>query len=233
MSHPGLDAGFRQALRQRRNGREQLFDAVDPETTALLVIDMQKAFVDPASPLAVSTAAGIVPAINRLAAATRRAGAAVIWVRSTFRPEGRSSWPLYFSAVAPGNGDTTLREMFYAGSPGHGFFADLDVEAADAVVDKDRFSPFAAGSSDLASRLQASGIDTLAIAGTLTNVCCESTMRDAMMRDYRCVLVADACAAKSDAEHVAALRNAATYFGDVRSADGAIALLEARGRPIR
>lgn len=233
MPHPGLDAEFRQQLRQRRSGREHLFDTIDPASTALVVIDMQNVFVDRQSPLAVPAAAGIVAAINQLAAAARGAGATVVWVRSTFGPCGRSSWPLYFSGIAPGGGAEALRALFHAGSSSHGFCAELDVADVDPVVDKDRFSPFAAGSSDLDLRLLELQVDTLLIAGTLTNVCCESTMRDAMMCDYRCVLVADACAAKSDAEHVAALENAATYFGDVRGFHDVCRMLEAHRQPIR
>ena len=224
--HPGLDEDFLGALRRRRGGREHLFDTLDPSATAFVVIDMQNAFVDTDSPLAVPTAAAIVPAINRIAGACRDAGAVVVWIRSTFGPRGRRSWPLYFSEFAPGRGGEALRAMFYPDADGHRFFADLDRGGSDFVVDKDRFSPLASGSSDLESRLESLHIDTLVIGGTLTNVCCESTMRDAMMRDYRCVLVEDACAARSDEEHVAALRNAASYFGDVRRADDVVALLD-------
>ncbi len=90
------------------------------------------------------------------------------------------------------------------------------------MVDKDRFSAFIESASVLEELLRARGVDTLIITGTLTNVCCESTMRDAMMRDFQCVLVDDACAAHSDAEHLASLENAARFFGDVTSTDNVL-----------
>ncbi len=190
-----------------------------PSRTALLVVDMQNAFVDPRGALGVATAAGIVPAINRLAEGLREPGCTVVWVRTTFSPIGRGRWNGYFDRIAPGDGGEALRANFYAGSTGHAFWPGLRRQATDLVVDKDRFSAFVEGASTLETMLRARGVDTLVIAGTLTNVCCESTMRDAMMRDFQCVLVGDACAARSDAEHLASLENAARFFGDVMTAD--------------
>jgi ureidoacrylate peracid hydrolase len=59
------------------------------------------------------------------------------------------------------------------------------------------------------------GIDTLLIAGTKTNICCESTARDAMMLDFKVVMVSDCCAALSDDEHLATLETFIQQFGDV------------------
>lgn len=215
MHRETLSETFRAALRGRRDGRERLFGALCPSATALLVIDMQCAFVDAGSPLGVAAAQGIVPNINRLARAMRDQGSTVFWIRSTFTDRGRGSWPLYFDSIAPAGRSGDLRSLFRPGAAAHAFWPALEREACDQTVDKDRFSALAAGASDLDRRLSANGIDTLVITGTLTNVCCESTMRDAMMRDYRAVLVEDANAAQTDREHVAALENAARYFGDV------------------
>ena len=77
------------------------------------------------------------------------------------------------------------------------------------------YSAFIAGASDLEARLRAQGIDTVLIAGTLTNVCCESSARDAMMLNFRTVMVTDANAAMTDAEHNASLINFYLSFGDV------------------
>jgi ureidoacrylate peracid hydrolase len=68
-------------------------------------------------------------------------------------------------------------------------------------------------------------LDTLLIAGTKTNVCCESTARDAMMLDFKVVLLSDCTAALSEEEQRATLENVIQQFGDVRSADEALALL--------
>ena len=190
------------------------------------MIDMQNVFVDPRSPLAVASARGIVPAINRLARECRGAGCPVVWLRSTFARRGRSSWPLYFDHFAPGADGVKLREHFYPGSEGHEFWHELDRRETDQVVDKDRFSAFVVGASDLEARLRGFGVHSIVITGTLTNVCSESTIRDAMMRDFECFLIEDANAAQTDAEHRASLENVARLFGDVMTTEEFIALLK-------
>ena len=66
-------------------------------------------------------------------------------------------------------------------------------------------------------------MDTVLVAGTKTNVCCDSTARDAMMLDFKSVLVSDCCAALSDDEHLATLETFIQQFGDVMSADEVLA----------
>lgn len=228
MHRLSLSEEFRAALRRRQGGRPPLLDPARASATALLVIDMQNVFVDAESPLAVSRAAGIVPNINRLAVAMRAHGGRVIWIRTRFKESGRSSWPLYFEQIAPvGAGE--LRTRFQPGDAAFEFWPGLIRESGDPVVEKDRFSPFVEGASDLHHRLAAKAIDSLVITGTLTNVCCESTMRDAMMLGYRCTLVDDATAAQTDREHLAALENAALYFGDVSSTPAVLNCLAGDG----
>ena len=77
------------------------------------------------------------------------------------------------------------------------------------------------------SLLRDEGIDTILIAGTKTNVCCESTGRDAMMLDFKVVMVSDCCAALSDDEHLAALETFIQQFGDVMTAAEVIACVSA------
>ena len=214
-----LPAALKEELRARRNGRERVFGHIDAQRTALLVIDMQNAFVADESSLCVPSARGIVSNINRLATALRAAGGAVVWVRTTFSREGRSSWPLYFDYFAPATAGTELRSQFFPGASGHELWPELDILGDDMIVDKDRFSAFAEGASDLERRLRDKAVDTLVITGTLTNVCCESTARDAMMRDFKCVMVEDANAAQTDEDHLAGLRTVARVFADVMSSD--------------
>ncbi len=227
MPHAALSAEFLNALKARRNGRDFVAESLVASRSALLIVDMQNVFVDPAGALGVSTASAVVPAINRLADGFRRCGSTVAWVRTTFSDSGRGRWQRYFDGLAPGDGGEALRQNFYAGAEGHAFWPGLNRSPADIVVDKDRFSAFVEGASDLEKILQARGVDTLAIAGTLTNVCCESTMRDAMMRDFQCILVGDACAARTDSEHIASLENAARFFGDVMNTEDVLFRLEA------
>lgn len=90
---------------------------------------------------------------------------------------------------------------------------------------KNRYSALIPGSSQLERILRGMGIDTILIAGTKTNVCCESTARDAMMLDFKTVMVEDCCAALSDDEHRAALENMIQQFGDVMTSKETVARL--------
>ena len=85
----------------------------------------------------------------------------------------------------------------------------------DLKVQKTRYSAFIQGSSNLEAMLRARGIDTVIITGTVTNVCCESTARDAMMRNFRTIMVTDANAATSDELHNASLSAFYLKFGDI------------------
>jgi nicotinamidase-related amidase len=108
---------------------------------------------------------------------------------------------------------------------GHELWPMLDVKSEDVQMVKKRYSAFIQGSSDLGAFLHVRGFDTVLIAGTATNICCESTARDAMMLNFRTIMVSDALAAYSDAEHAAALMNFYTVFGDVQTIDETIASL--------
>lgn len=212
-----------------RRGRFEIFDRLDPARTALLVIDMQKAFIDPGAPVEVPMARGIIPNVNRLARAARSSSIPVFWVAMTaWRRGGVTSWPVFYNHFGSAEFGERHLAALTAGSPLHAFADDLDIAPGEQLVEKLRFSAFIQGSSELDAMLRARGIDTIVIAGTLTNRCCESTARDAMMIGYKVLLVEDANAALSDQEHVAALVNVATAFGDVRRTGEVIEMLEAR-----
>ena len=76
--------------------------------------------------------------------------------------------------------------------------------------------------------MRESGIDTILVAGTVTNVCCESTARDAMMLNYKVVMVSDCNAADNDDDHNGTLRAIYLTFGDVMDSDMAAEILRAR-----
>jgi ureidoacrylate peracid hydrolase len=97
------------------------------------------------------------------------------------------------------------------------------------VVQKYRFSAFLPDSSDLPVRLRAGDYDTVLITGTLTNVCCESSARDAMMMNFHTVMVSDGNAALTDEEHNASLLNFYVTFGDVVDTDFLVSALERNG----
>lgn len=207
-----------------RHGRPHRFDRLEPARCALVVIDMQRIFCAEGALLEVPQARAIVPAINRAAQAMRAAGGTVVWVRSAFPPSTRD-WHVMFDAVMPPAFGAQIRERLQHGQPDYAHFDGLAPEPGDIEADKDRFSAFLPGACPLPGELRARGIDTVLLAGTMTNVCVESSARDAMMENFRVVLLADACAARSDGEHVASLITVARSFGDVQLVDEAKAYL--------
>jgi ureidoacrylate peracid hydrolase len=220
-----VSAEVRSAVAERR-GRVHAHEAYEPEHTALIVVDMQNHFVAEGGLSEVPVARGIVANINRLADAVRSSGGTVVWVYSTFTHEGRSAWTMFFGNFISPDREREVRAGLMDGTWGHEFYPDLELSESDVLVSKDRFSPFADGASTLDTELKARGIDTVLVTGTMTNVCCDSTARDAMMLDYRAVMIEDGNAARSDEAHVAALTTFAAVFGDLLSTDEAIGILK-------
>ena len=215
-----------------RRGREHIYDDLDPRRTALIVVDMQNAFMLPGVAHALCPMAEkIVPNINRLAAAVRATGGTVVWIKTTFKPDALESWSTYFAMVTPQQGAKRMAALT-ADSKGHELWPSLAVQSEDLIVEKNRFSAFIQGSSDLAAVLRGRGLDTLLITGTVTNVCCESTARDAMMLNFRTVMVTDGNAAVTDDDHNNALCAFYLTFGDIMSTDLLVGCLErnAQGR---
>jgi nicotinamidase-related amidase len=201
---------------EQRRGRRHAFKAVDSRRTALIVIDMIPFFVEESG-----YCRGILPNIMRLADALRTAGGAVAWVvPGPDQPHPRLSREFFGDEAA---------EMFRT-SGGSGpiekrVWAGLFPQTQDLYFEKSAYSAFFPGSSDLPADLRARGIDTIFITGTVTNICCESSARDAYASGFRVIFIADATAAKRDQDHNAALHNIYRSFGDVRPTDEAIELL--------
>jgi nicotinamidase-related amidase len=211
-----------------RAGRAHPFDTLDASKTALVVIDMQNYFVHPDYQGAVPMAQEIVPDINRLAAATRTAGGHVVWIKNATN-DTRESWSVFHEwLMTPERRDRRYATMDTA-HEGHALWPKLDARPEDAQLVKKRFSAFIQGSSDIVPYLRGRGIDTVLIGGTATNVCCESSARDAMMLNFKVIMVPDALATYTDAEHSATLTSFYSIFGDVQTVDEVIASLE-RGK---
>jgi ureidoacrylate peracid hydrolase len=211
-----------------RRGREHVYDALDPAKTALVVVDMQNAFMLPGVAHALCPMAEkIVPNINRLAQAVRQTGGTVIWIKTTFKDDALKNWSTYFEMVKPEQGAKRVAALT-ADSKGHELWAGLDVRPDD--VEKNRFSAFIQGSSNLADVLREQGLDTVLVTGTVTNVCCESTARDAMMLNFKTIMVTDGNAAVTDEDHNASLCAFYLAFGDIMSTDTLVTCLERNAR---
>jgi ureidoacrylate peracid hydrolase len=199
------------------------FDTIRPARTALLAIDMQNVFTQKDAAASVSHAEAIIPAINALTASLRTAGGLVVFTRHTLTREGARAlpdWQFSLPELA------TLEPLCRPGMPTHDIDGRLNVESADEVIDKYRFSALTHHSSDLKDRLEAADIDTVVVVGVISNCCCESTARDASMLGYRTFFISDATAGLSDEEHNAALLSMRTIFADVRTAADMLALIE-------
>jgi ureidoacrylate peracid hydrolase len=215
-----------------RRGTEHSFADLDPARTALVVIDLQQGFMNEAVGFApVPAARDIVPAVNRLAAAVRDSGGGVFWIKNTHDERCLTDWSVMHDTSTPTAREKRISAMS-EGTYGHELWPDLDVRPEDETVKKYRFSAFLPGASELPQRLRARGFDTVLITGTVTNVCCESSARDAMMTNFRTIMVSDGNAALSQAEHEASLAAFYNVFGDVMDTDMIIAAL-GQGRAAR
>lgn len=189
------------------------FPALDAGKTALIVVDMQHGFIAPEAPFPNIHAQDIIPNVNRIVDAMRAAGALICWSRQTFVEDGPGRTPDWqlFEGSLPSLSRASLAE----GSPEREIYAGLNVAPGDLVFDKYRYSCFLNAAIDLDRTLREAGIETVVIVGTITNCCCETTARDAAMRDYRVYFISDATAALTDEEHNAALLSVATIVGQV------------------
>src|ERR1700751_89301 len=148
-------------------GSEHSFADLDPARTALVVVDLQHAFMNEAVGFApVPAARDIVPAVNRLAAAVRDSGGGVFWIKN--KPDERclTEWSVMHEPSTPAAKEKRISAMS-EGTYGHELWPDLDVRPEDEIVKKYRFSAFMPGTSDLADRLRSRGLDTALITGTV------------------------------------------------------------------
>jgi ureidoacrylate peracid hydrolase len=213
------------ALRAR--GRDHIFEQIDAARTAHIVVDLQNGFMAEGAAVEVPAAREIVPNVNRICAALREAGGTNVFLRYTHDPAEPHPWTTRYAEYLSAERSALHKKTFSRGAEPWQLWPLLEVRPDDLVVDKTRFSAFVPGTCALDEMLKARGIDTLIVTGTLTNVCCESTARDAMQRNYRVIFVADGNAALTDAEHNATLCNMATLFADVMTTAELLAVLAA------
>ncbi len=215
------------ARAMRARGRDHIFERIDPARTAHVVVDLQNGFMAEGAPVEVATAREIVPDVNRISAALREAGGVNVFLRYTCDPNETQPWTTRYGEYLSAERSALHKDTFRRGAEPWQLWPLIDVRPADLIVDKTRFSAFVPETCALHDILEARGIDTLIVTGTLTNVCCESTARDAMQRNYRVIFVADGNAALSDAEHNATLSNMVTLFADVMTTEEVLDVLAA------
>jgi biuret amidohydrolase len=160
---------------------------LSPTSTALLNVDMQRCFVE-GSPLASPDGPALLKRINPLIRTCRATGALVVHTRVWMARDG-SNLGVMAEIVPP-----FIVELYTEGSPTAELHPALDVTTEDLIVNKTRYGAF--HGTDLAEQLHRRGIDTLIVSGIATNICCETTAREAAQHDFRVVVLSDGTATK-------------------------------------
>jgi len=177
------------------------------EQAALLVIDMQKFFLNPASPSFTCGGNAILPGMKKLIAAFRQAGRPVIFTKHVHHPNlldaGIMGW--------------WWEGMCIENSPESEIHDDLTPLPGEKIILKHRYSAFY--NTDLETVLRCLKIEDLVICGIMTNMCCESTARDAYYRDYKVFFLADGTGSINEEMHTASLLNLAFGFANVTTVD--------------
>ena len=158
---------------------------IHPGRTALVIVDMQNCFVAD-SPIAAPHGAEVAGRLNQLAAACRQAGMTIIWTRHVVRPDG-SNTGLLGEVIPP-----VAHGIINDDAPTAALHPLMDVHPGDVVVGKPRFGSF--HGTDLEVILRPRGIDTIVLGGINTNVCVDTTAREAAAREFRVLFLSDGTA---------------------------------------
>lgn len=182
-------------------------------SSALLVVDMQRFFLDAGSPTFTCGGLAILPRVKSLLGDFRRASRPVIFSQHVHHP---------------GDLDSGIMGWWWEGkclegSPESEIHPELAPLPGEKVVPKHRYSAFY--NTDLETVLRCLKIEDIVIAGVMTNMCCKSTARDAYYRDYRIFLPADGSGSINEEMHLASLLNLAFGFAYVTTCDAIAAQL--------
>lgn len=176
------------------------------DKAALLVIDMQQFFLDPDSPTFTCGGLAILPTVKRLLTAFREEGRPVIYTRHVHHP-GR---------IDAGIMEWWWEGMCIEGTPESEVNPEIAPLPSEKVILKHRYSAFY--NTDLETILRCLKIEDLVVSGIMTNLCCESTVRDAYYRDYRVFFLADGTGTINEEMHLASLLNLSFGFAHVTTA---------------
>jgi nicotinamidase-related amidase len=194
---------------------------------ALINVDLQNIFVE-GFPISAPDGLAVVARVNRLSAACRKAGVLVIHTAHVTRPDG-SNVGVLGDIIPPARDGLIAQGSFPAA-----LHSKLEVEAGDIVLEKPRFGAF--HGTDLELVLRGRDIDSVIVTGIATNVCAESTAREANARDFRVFFMSDGTATRdmggvsSSELQRATCAVLAEAFAQVLSVDEMIKKLESASR---
>src|SRR3990170_5141978 len=193
-----------------------LKERCDPKLSALVIIDVQNDFVSPEGSAAkrgedVSAAMATIPNLTRLIDVARRVGLTIVYIKAT-----HSEWtdtPSWIYRSSQKSGLNTCRE----GTWGAELYEGISPLPTEREVIKHRYSAFI--NTDLNTVLKARNIQSVLVCGVATNVCVETTARDAYMFDYYVTMIDDCSAAYEAKLHLGTLDNMRGHFGLVASSN--------------
>ena len=191
---------------------------LDPRRAALLVIDMQNAFVAEGAAYETPKARAMIPNVERLLEFAREHEMPIVWTRSDHRPP-------YAGILI--NKCPAVREdqVCWPGHESFDFYSDMpQPEDGEYQVVKHKYDAFHETNLDAILRNQ--DVETVIIVGTATNICCDTTARSAFMRDYQVTFLSDATASFNDNMHDVTLQTMEMLFGRVMSTDEVLTELE-------
>ena len=178
--------------------------------SALLVVDMQRFFLNPSSPSFTCGGVAILPTVKRLIDAFRRENRPVIFTQHVHHSGDLDS----------GIMKSWWQGMCIEGSTDSEIHPELTPLPSEKVILKHRYSAFY--NTDLETVLRCLKIEDIVVCGIMTNMCCESTARDAYYRDYRVFFLADGTGSINEEMHMASLLNLAFGFAYVTSGEAII-----------
>ena len=202
----------------KRRGRLHAFEALDPARTALVVVDLDTRTMEQPDN---GEMRKLAPKVNAIADGLRAKSGTVCWVTTPARKAsanfiaiyGQDFAGMHENASVIGGGATTI-------------WNGLHTDERDIFVEKRGASAFFPGNCDLHQKLQRREIQSILIVGMVTNVCCESTARDATELDYQVTMISDAMWGHKQGQHDATLATFFRNFGDVRTSADVLRLID-------
>lgn len=183
------------------------------DNSALLVVDMQRYFLEPCAPAFLKDGPRIIPNVAKLIQLFRTAEKPVVITRHA-HGKGKSTGQM---------GRWWADELPWDGTREAELIKEISPRPKDILITKDRYSAFENTRLDM--KLRALKVSTVIICGVMTNLCVETTARDAFIKDYQPVIVEDACATKNRAYHKASILNLSYGFALIRKTDEIIKTL--------